>query len=309
VSSVLDQVESKIARAKRASRQSRKMIVSAENALEGHECWLHCHRAAWVESVKHYQQQLDSRRRLWALKRLLLRLLLIGPILFVRLVGGLARALRRAREIRTISVLSRLVHAKRARIRPTNSRQGPQPRISGLDGPLCTGQPWSPEPGAITKSGRRKTSREIGLLPARLVVASIGAVIVGCLAAAATPEGPKEPPTTSTYSSGGPASLPRAASNKPYGIKQPAPHQFSGFSALVAPMTEPVPPLGMTVAEIVSITRPSTEIVERPAESSELADVTVPARKPNTALKAKLQPASTKHKRQLTLGERLPWLH
>jgi hypothetical protein len=74
-------------------------------------------------------------------------------------------------------------------------------------------------------------------------------------------------------------------------------------------MAEPVPPLGMTVAEIVSITGPSTEIVERPEEPSEPADGPVPARKPNTALKAKLQPASTKHKRQLTLGERLPWLH
>jgi hypothetical protein len=63
-----------MARAKRALRLSRHTIVSAENELEGHQHWLQRHRAAWAESVKRYQHQLNSKRKIWALKRLLLRL-------------------------------------------------------------------------------------------------------------------------------------------------------------------------------------------------------------------------------------------
>jgi hypothetical protein len=203
----------------------------------------------------------------------------------VTLVRLIARALPRAREFVANRVLPPLLRAKRACIHATNSHQMPQHRISGLDGPLCMGQPWSPN--VITKSGLRKTSGETGLLPARLVVASFGAIIVGCFAAAATPDGHKEPaevpPNASTHSDG--ESLPPMAPNEPQGIEEPAPYQLSGFSVLAAPATERLSPPGMTVAEIMGINRPSTEILERPDELSEPIEVTVPVRKPTPRLR------------------------
>jgi hypothetical protein len=287
------------------------MIVAAENALEGHRHWLHRHRDAWAESVKQYQHQLNSKRRIWALKRLLLRLFLIGPIICITLVRVIARALRRARELLSSSVLPPLVRAKPAHIRPTKTVQTPQHRISGLDGPLCTGQPWSPQPSVITESRhQKKTSGESGVLPARLVVASLGAVIVGCFAAAATPDGHKEtaevPPNASTHSAGG--NVPPMAQNEPEGIEEPISYQYSGFSVLAAPATERLSPPGMTVAEIISIAQPSTEIVVPSEKPSEPAEVTVPARKPQTAIKAKPKPSQIKQKQQRTVWE-LPWLH
>ena len=58
--SSLDQIESQIACAKRASIRSKRIIIRANDDLESHRQWVENHCAAWVEAVESFQRSLKS---------------------------------------------------------------------------------------------------------------------------------------------------------------------------------------------------------------------------------------------------------
>jgi hypothetical protein len=307
----IDQVDAKILRAKKAFARSRHAIAAAHDDLENHQRWLNRLRAAWAENAKRHERQLNRRLWTWALKRLGLGLLLIGPITCLALFRFIARFLPSVRDRLFSSVswfalarltrkrASSLLHVHAAKSRNTS---GHRYRIRGLDGPLCTGQPASSN--VIPKP-------ETCLLQARLVVASFAAVVVGFLAAATTPDRHTEPaqvPPNTLVHAGQTAPLPPVPSNELRDAGGSAPSPLSGFAVLAAtPAAERVSPAGATIAEIISITRPLTEKQEQPkATTTELLKVPPPVRKPKIKVKLKRSPTTPKHEQ--TLWDQLPWL-
>ena len=307
MSILLDQVEPKVVRAKRASRRSRNLIVAARDELEGHQQWLENHRVAWAEDVKLYERRLASKLRIGACQRLALGLLLIGPITCLALLRLTARLLPSVRGLFSscVSWPDALVRLARKHIGPhlspvdvtknhNNARH--HCRIAGLDGPLCTGQPASSN--VVPKS-------EAGLLQVRLVVASLGAVIVGFLASATTPDRHEEPAEASL------STLVQASQSAPLPPVTPkeSSRPVSGFAVLAAtPEAERVSFAAATIAEIISIARPLPDPLEQPEATAEALEVTLPARKPKIKIKAKPKRSPAKRKPQLTLWEQLPWL-
>lgn len=178
-------------------------------------------------------------------------------------------------------------------------------RIPGLDGQLCTGQPAYPD----LSSKLNTRSAETGLLQARLVVASFGAVIVGLLVAATTPDkhgepaGPPNEPIPVGQSTPSPPVVSKAARNVKESILSPV----KGFAVMSAsPMAERFMLPGATIGEIVSITRPLADRLEQPKATTELFEVTLPARKPS--IKAQFRRLPVKQTHQPTFWKRLPWL-
>lgn len=255
----------------------------------------HCH--AWVHDLR----RLNSKRALWALKWLALRLFLIGPIVCIALFrligrrdllfGGISwlSTLARGRWPRVSSFLRAYTPKRRRTLRPSN-------RIPGLDGPLCTGPST---PSNVTPKF------ESGVLSARLVVASFGAMIVGFLVAATTPERHREPVSRNTHADR-PASFtsevpgaPRYVGSEPYSVR--------GFAVQAqSPAVELAPLPAATIGEMMSITRPLERAGEQPDATVELLEVTPPLRKPTIKIKRKRQAPNQKD--ELTLWEQLPWL-
>jgi hypothetical protein len=308
----IDQVDPKVIRAKRAFIRSRHAIAAAGDDLESHQLWLDRHCAAWAEDVKLCERKLSCKLRTRAIKRLALGLFLIGPITCLALLRLIVRLLPSVRGLffSSLAWFHALIRLARKHagshlspwsvVRATKNynKARHRYRIAGLDGPLCTGQPASSN--VAPKS-------ETGLLRVRLIVASFGAVIVGLLASATTPDRQDEPAEASPNTlvlAGQSAPLPPVASNK-----LSAPSTSSGFAVLAAPReAERISPIGTTIAEIISITRPSPNAREQPEATAEALEVTPPVRKPKIKIKAKPKRSPTKQNHQLTLWERLPWL-
>ena len=158
---------------------------------------------------------------------------------------------------------------------------------------LCPGQPVSSNPKS-----------ETGLLQVRLVVASIGAVIIGFLSAS-TPEtnGRKTPPEV-TGNAVPILHLPASSNLK--SVARLVPDPILGFAVIVvAPAAQRVPLPAATVAEMISLARPMIETLDQ-AEIDAL-EVTPPARKPKIKVKVKSK-RPLKPKPELTFWQQLPLL-
>ena len=101
----IDQLDARVLRVRRAFRQSKHAIAAARDDLENHQLWLDRHRAAWAEHVKHYERRLGSKRGIWAVKRLGLRLFLVFPLVCVALFRLVARFVPHLRGLRRVSFL------------------------------------------------------------------------------------------------------------------------------------------------------------------------------------------------------------
>jgi len=134
LSNLLDQVEAKVFRAKRAFRRSTYIITAARDELESHQRWLDRHRAAWAEQVKRYHRLLDRKISLRPFTRF------VGLILSVPC--GLAQALRLKK--RPPHPSSQLSLSETTSDYARHSQL--QHRIRGLDGQLCTMKPPVPRP-------------------------------------------------------------------------------------------------------------------------------------------------------------------
>jgi hypothetical protein len=156
----------------------------------------------------------------------------------------------------------------------------PRP-IPGLDGPLCMGQPVPP---------RLIPTSEIAALRARVLVASFGAIVIGFIAVAVTPEhkdSPRALPATLAVQDNPPP---------PKFADRLTPKPFSGFAVLTATRAhKPLPALGLTIAEMMSITRPLNEGIEQ--SDATALDVPVPLRKPEVNINAKPKPMKQKQTR------------
>jgi len=149
---------------------------------------------------------------------------------------------------------------------------------------------------------------EPGLLPARLVVASVGAVIVGFLAAAITPdthggraEVPLSAPTRADRAASLPLRVARALRDEGLAV-----YSAPGLAVQAqTPAEELVSLPGATIGEMMSITRPLVRGEEQPNATIELVEVTPPLRKPAIKVKRKRQ---APRKEQPTLWNQLPWL-
>ena len=313
----MNQVGAKVLRAKWTFIGSRHAIADAHDDLESHRLWLDRHRAAWDQDIKLCERRLSSKLRTRAIKRLALGLFLIGPITCLALLRVIVRLLPGMRSLFVGSVswlhalvrftckhvgshLSSwsLIHAAK-----NHNKARHHYRIAGLDGPLCTGQPASSNMFPKSK----------GLLQVRLVVASFGAVIVGLIASVTTPDRGEELAQVfpnSLVQAGQSARLPPMALHE-----SSAPSRISGFAVLAAkPEAERVSSIGMTMAEIISITRPLPNPLEQPRARAEALEVTPPIRKPKMEIKPKIEikakpkRSPTRQKPQLPLWEQLPWL-
>jgi hypothetical protein len=294
----IDQLDARVLRVRRAFRRSRHAIAAARDDLAKHHLWLDGHRAAWAEHVKHYERRLGSKRGIWAVKRLALRLFLMFPLVCValfRLVARFGPHLRGLGLGRVWSFLSSWPSATRRNNMPSH-----RDRMPGLDGQLCIGQPMSSN---VTPK------LEPGLLQARLVVASVGAVIIGFLAAATTPDrhGERaEVPLSTRARADRPAPLPSRVASAPRDEGSAA-NSVPGFVVQAqTPAEELVSLPGATIGDMMSITRPLVSAEEQPDATIELLEVTPPLRKPTIKIKRKRQ--LPHQKGQLTLGDQLPWL-
>jgi hypothetical protein len=311
----IDRLDAKILRVRRAFTRSRYAIAGAQDDLENHRLWLDQHRSAWAEDVKRCERKLNSELAIRALKQSALTLLLVGPIVCIALFRLIARFLPDVRGAllrgpRLLPLLNRhrtrihflpslLLHStKRARTSTRNYR------IAGLDGPLCIGQPASSTVAAKS---------EISLLKARLIVASFGAVIVGFIVAATTPEGRSnspadEPPRVHAPDSKTvrpPAEISKASEE----TEELEPRSVSGLVVQAkTPAEELLSFPAMTIAGMMSTAFPLTVDVEEPNAAPEPLEVTPPLRKPKIQIKAKSKRNPAKPRRQQTVWEQLPWL-
>ena len=147
---------------------------------------------------------------------------------------------------------------------------------------------------------------EMGLLQVRLVVASIGAVIIGFLSATTLEiYGRKTRPNVTENAVPTPH-LPASPNLK--SVARLVPDPILGFAVIaVAPAAQRVPLLAATVAEMISLTRPMTETLDQPDAETDALEVTPPARKPKIRVKVKPK-RPVKQKPELSFWEQLPLL-
>jgi hypothetical protein len=308
----IDQLESKILRARRASLRSRQTVAAAYEELDDHHRWLDRHRATWAEAKKRHQRRLNYKLGIWALKRVAWGIFLVGPIVLVALFRLIAQWTPRLRALflNSVAWLNSRARAKRMSslshgpVTKHANRSHYCPRISGLDGPLCTAQPASLN--TITRTANTETP----LLYVRLSVASFVAVGVGALAATITTFDEQKEPAglpIALIRSGQEKSFPPSVSSHQPAPERSKPKRILGFAVLAGtPAVERVPYRGMTIADMMSIARPLT--VTKQSDVTEPLEVTLPARKPKTKIKVRSKRNPVKQKPQLTLWDQLPWL-
>ena len=129
MSLISEQVEARIARAKRAFRQSGRIIDAAKDDLESHTRWLDTHRAAWAWEVKRSFRFLDRKLAVGAFARFAAGAILLLPLALARALGRMAKAIPAGAspQPRLDETAPRFAH--RAEL---------QLRIRGLDEPQAT---------------------------------------------------------------------------------------------------------------------------------------------------------------------------
>ena len=135
MSLISEQVEARIARAKRAFRQSGRIIDAAKDELESHTRWLDTHRAAWAEEVKRSFRFLDRKFAVRAFARFAADAILLLPLALARALGRMAKAIPSGAspQPRLDETAPRFAH-----------RAALQLRIRGLDEPQATEETGSP---------------------------------------------------------------------------------------------------------------------------------------------------------------------
>jgi hypothetical protein len=261
VSSLLDQVESKVARARRAFIRSRNIIVTARDDLQQHHRWLDHHRVAWAEGVKRDQRLLKRKQVIWTFKRLGLGLILIAPFVCISLfrwtiwilsfprdllsisssrVGVFAYTLGRSLEKRRPQVLWRLSVAATACGWVDTRHHHLQERICGLDGSLWNAKADA-QPRVVVVAKRVGETREVpvrsrnsgalraiarlpSLVEGRGIAWAVGVLIVTLLAAGAVPAtilGLTAEAPVPATSKVASAALPATASTAPHKVTRP----------------------------------------------------------------------------------------
>lgn len=80
----LDQIESKIAQARRAAIRSKRIVIAANDDLEAHRQWVESHRLAWGDAIESFQRSLRAKERVRAIARSIV-LILVLPFTIVKL--------------------------------------------------------------------------------------------------------------------------------------------------------------------------------------------------------------------------------
>lgn len=340
MSSLSDQVEVRVARAKRASR---KIIVTARDELQDHQRWLDNHDVAWSEEVKRASRVLKRKQVIWTCKRLALGLLLLPFFVFVALLRRTVWILPFLRDLFAIGsarigefahTLGRFLKEmlSRASLRITGHHQL-QARICRLDGHLWnrkadsapressqtdrTGKNCSP---VSTRSGGglRELATLLSLVEGRVLAAALGTIMVTIVAAGAVratiPGRPEAPVLTAPAVPGftRPATaVPAAAPTAPREVVKPPPSStsVSGFSVLVGTaVPEPLLLPAQTIANMMLITSPLALAPMEPETTTEpIAEETLAA-KPAVKAKPKRKLVRREPQQQLPWWQQLPWI-
>ena len=85
----LDQIESKIARARRAAIRSKRIIITANDDLEAHRQWVERHRLAWADALESFQRSLRAKQKVRAVARSIV-LILVLPVTVLKLAYRMA---------------------------------------------------------------------------------------------------------------------------------------------------------------------------------------------------------------------------
>jgi len=318
VSSLLDQVEAKVARAKRAFRRSRDIIVAARDELESHQRWLDRHRAACAEDVKRHHRLLNRKMAIRAFTRFAVGFILPVPF-------ALAQALRLTLKERPSHASSQLSFAETARDHTRHPQL--QHRIRGLDGQLCTMKPavLRPTPGRTEMRGDcspipdgaafRAVASLGSLLKGRVLVSALGVITVFLIAAGAVRATisslPAEAPVPAAPKVPGPPQPAAAVSvtvpKAPGKAQRSTP--ASGFAVLAATSApEPLLLPAQTIADMMLITSPLALAPMEPETTTARVAGESPAAKPTVKAKPKRKLARREPQQQLPWWQRLPWI-
>ena len=315
MSSLLDQVEAKVARAKRAFRQSRGIIAAAGVELERHGRWLDRHRAAWAEEVKCHHRLLNRKLSIGACTRIAVGLILGAPF-------ALAQAFRLPLRQRPSRASAQLNFAETAPHRTRHAQF--QHRIRGLDGQLCTMEPADlrPTSGWIAMRGEcspipdGEASRPVAsfgsFLRSRALVSAFGGLtlLIAVGVVGATRSNPSaEAPVLAALNGARPpqhaVAVPVTVPKPPGKTQRSTP--TSGFAVLAATSTPELLVLpAQTIADMMLIARPLSLAPREPetttAPVAEEPLVSKPARKSKPKRLVKREP------RQLPWWQRWSWI-
>jgi hypothetical protein len=317
VSSLLDQVEAKVARATRAFRRSRNIIVAARNELERHQRWLDRHHAAWAEDVNRQHRLINRKKAIRAFTRFAVGLILLVPF-------ALAQALRLTLKDRPSHASSRSSFGETAF--DDTGRPQFQHRIPGLDGQLCTMKPavLRPAPGRIEMRGEcspipdgaaLRAAASGSFLKCSVLVSALGVITVFLIAAGAVratiSELPAEAPMPAAPEV--PAPSQRAAAVSVTMPKAPGKaHRsvpVSGFAVLAATSaSEPLQLPAQTIANMMLITSPLVLAMTEPdTTKAPVARESFPSEL-RVKTKSKRKLARQKPQQQLRWWQQLPWI-
>lgn len=315
MSSLLDQVEARVARAKRAFRQSRNIIVAARDELENHQRWLDRHRAAWAEEVNRHHRLLNRKMAIRAFTRFAVGLVLSVPF-------ALAQTLRPTVKDRPSHASSQLSFAEIA-LDYTRHPQL-QRRIRGLDGQLCTMKPavLLPAPGRIEMRGEcspipdgaafRAVASLGSFVKGRVLVSALGVITVFFIAAGAvraTISSPGEVPALAApevppqHAAAVSVTVPKA----PGKAQRSAP--TSGFAVLAATSaSEPLQLPAQSIANMMLITSPLALVTTEPDNTKAPVARESLASEPRVKTKSKGQLARQEPQQRLPWWQQLPWI-
>ena len=310
MSLISEQVEARIARAKRAFRQSGRIIDAAKDDLESHTRWLDRHRAAWAEEVKRNFRLLDRKLAVSAFARFAAGAILLLPLALARALGRMAKAIPSgpSPQPRRDETAPRFAH--RAEL---------QLRIRGLDEPQGTAKEGSPPRarpqiemprGWAPSQARRAASFALAALAQlskhRVPVSALGVGALLLIAAGAVgatlSSPPAEAPSLAAQKS--PAPPPHAAASSVMVQKSrketERPGPVRGFAVVAAAPSFEVPRVpARTVADLMAMTGPVPLAPVGPEAAAPLAEKPL----------ATKQAAKGKPKRKLAARppQPLPW--
>jgi hypothetical protein len=312
VSNLLDQVDAKVARAKRAFRRSRNIIAAARDELQSHQRWLDRHRTAWAEDAERHHRLLNRKMPIRAFTRFAVGLILPVPF-------ALAQALRLTLKERPSHAASQLSFAETARDYTRHLQL--HHRIRGLDGQVCTMKPavLRPTPGRIEMRGDCSPIPDgvaslASLLKGRVLVSALGVITVFLIAAGAVratvsspsaevpvlaaPKGPGPPQHAAAVSVTVPKAPGKAQRSTP----------ASGFAVLAATSgPEPLQLPAQTIADMMLLTSPlALAPMEPETTTAPLAEEPL-ATKPAVKAKSKRKLARRKPQ-QLPWWQRWSWI-
>jgi hypothetical protein len=258
VSSLIDEVEAKVARARSDFSRSERVISSAREDLESHQRWLDHYRSAWTNELTLALRSLKQRQVSSTCKRLTLGLILvpsfvvfgifrgaIWTLLCARdlLAGGLWRFSNCARLREHICKLGGSFRDKRVA-----DKQGQ--RFSNPIGRSLALRVDATVPDLVHS---RPFGWGLGVIVVALITASAVRATMPSMSAAVTERAAPKAPTSTQPAEMLSTTMPKTAPK----ILRPTPStSFSGFRILRATSAEPLSLPAMTVGEMMLIANP-----------------------------------------------------